>query len=460
MLWLVLLLGLVMFDPAKAPGVSMALWVPLIWMFFIASRLPSQWLAGQVEVGAGSLEEGNVLDRTVFSVLMLLAIVILLMRRVNWVKFFSSNLPLIAFLAFGLVSFVWSDFPLVALKRWFRDLGNYFVIFVVLSDPQPFEAIRTLLRRLLYLLIPLSVLLIKYFPNFGKQYDMWTGANLFAGATTGKNMLGVVCLISGIFFFWDTLTRWPERKEKRTKLVIRVNFAFLVMTLWLLNLASSATSMVCLVIGCLVIVVARGKFAERHSTFLKVILPVTFCLYLVLAFGLDLNGEMASAVGRDPTFTGRSLIWKAVLSTHTNPLVGTGYESFWLGPRLTYMWQAWAGVNEAHNGYLEVYLNLGMIGLGLLVMFLFSSYRNIWKKLSGSSSLTSLSLAYWIVTLFYNSTEAAFKIHPMWIVFLLTALSIPELGEYLDRAPSVTTFANLNAKKTLPKPALEPSFRR
>ena len=67
------------------------------------------------------------------------------------------------FLLFALLSVLWSDFPLVALKRWFRDLGNYLVILVVLSDPRPLEAVRALLRRLCYLLIPLSILLVKYY---------------------------------------------------------------------------------------------------------------------------------------------------------------------------------------------------------------------------------------------------------------------------------------------------------
>jgi transposase len=35
----------------------------------------------------------------------------------------------------------------------------------------------------------------------------------------------------------------------------------------------------------------------------------------------------------------------------------SGYESFWLGPRLLWVWEQAGGVNEAHNGYLEVYLN-------------------------------------------------------------------------------------------------------
>ncbi len=443
LLWLVLLLALLRFDPAKDSGTSLALWVPLIWIFIIASRLPSQWLGGSVQIAMGSLEEGNPLDRAVFSALILLAIAILMARRFNWARFFSSNLALCAFLLFGLASFLWSDFPFVALKRWFRDLGSYFVILVVLSDPRPLEAIRTLLRRLCYLLIPLSVLLIKYFPEMGKQYDMWTGANLFVGTATSKNVLGATCLISGIFFFWDTATRWPDRKERRTKRIILVNVALIAMTLWLLHLANSATSTVCLTIGCLVIVAARGGFRKRHSSFLKVLLPASFCLYLILSYGFDMSGQMAGAVGRDPTFTDRTLIWKAVLSAHTNPLVGTGYESFWLGPRLDYVWRIVVGINEAHNGYLEVYLNLGLIGLALLVMFLLASYRNICKQLASATVLGALTLSLWTVSLFYNMTEAAFKGGLLWLVLLMGALAVPELAE--DRLENVPASEDMGA---------------
>ena len=86
-----------------------------------------------------------------------------------------------------------------------------------------------------------------------------------------------------------------------------------------------------------------------------------------------MNGSMAEAVGKDPTLTDRTKIWAFVLGMHTNPLVGTGYQSFWLGPRLEYFWQnsGLGHLNEAHNGYLEVYLELGLIGVSLLIGFLF-----------------------------------------------------------------------------------------
>ena len=162
--------------------------------------------------------------------------------------------------------------------------------------------------------------------------------------------------------------RWRERKKRRTKRIILVNIAFIAMTLWLLNISNSATSRVCLVLGCLVIAAAHSKTIKRRPALLTVLIPVGICLYLVLAFGfgIDINAELAGAVGRDPTLTGRTVIWSSVLSMHTNPLFGVGYESFWLGPRLQWFGRLVARhINEAHNGYLEVYLNLGIIGVVL-----------------------------------------------------------------------------------------------
>ena len=458
LLWFILLLGLLCFDPAKDSRVSAAVWVPVIWMFIIGTRLPSQWLGGQTGSVASVLQEGNPLDRTVDLILISLAVVTLVSRSFQWDKFFARNIALVAFITFALISFVWSDFPFIAFKRWFRDLGNYFVILVVLTDPHPLEATRTLLRRLGYLLMPLCITLIKYFPGISKLYDPWTGVAQFTGATTSKNMLGGACLVSGIFFFWDTVTRWHDRKDRRTKRILLVNFSLIGMMLWLLNLSGSATSKVCLTIGCLVILAAHSKKFKRSPGFLKVLIPSAFILYLILAYGLDLSGSFASAVGRDPTLTDRTKIWAAVLAIHTNPLVGTGYESFWLGPRLERIWPLVGHVNEAHNGYLDIYLNLGGIGLALLLMFMIASYRKICKQI-GSSPLASLSLALWTMMLFYDMTESAFRGGLLWITFLLAGMAVPSL--VAERTHRVVALEGAGTKGRLMRAPMAPtSFRK
>jgi hypothetical protein len=125
----------------------------------------------------------------------------------------------------------------------------------------------------------------------------------------------------------------------------------------------------------------------------------------------------------------------------TNPIVGTGYDSFWLGPRLQAIWQSpIGGINEAHDGYLEVYLNLGIVGLFLLSAFLIASYRAICRSLTPFSSLASLTLALWTVLLIYNVTESAFAWQIMWVTFLMGALAVPRMRDNrAQRAPSSET---------------------
>ena len=203
LLWFVLFVALLRFDAKLQPRPSPAIWVPVCWIFIVATRLPSQWLYDGVGASAQSADDGDALDRSVYLVLMFLALVTLTRRSFEWSKYFASNFFLTMFLVYSLVSVVWSEYPFIAFKRWFRDLGVYLAIFVALSDPRIADPNAALLRRLMFLTIPLSIVFNKYFPDLAREFDQWTGRGFFVGVTTSKNMLGVLCLVGGLFFFWD-----------------------------------------------------------------------------------------------------------------------------------------------------------------------------------------------------------------------------------------------------------------
>lgn len=420
-LWLVVLVMLLRYDPARRPDTSPGLWIPVLWVSIVASRLPSQWL-GVRQMAAQAYDEGNSLDRIIYSVLIVMAIGVLMSRSVKWRDVLARHIAVVGVLLFALFSVVWSDFPLVAFKRWFRDLGLYLGILIVWSDPRPLEAVRTVLRRLCFLLIPLSIVLYKYYPDTGRQYDLWTGQPSYVGATTSKNMLGLLCLTSGLFFVWDTMTRWRDRSEPRAQRILLVNVAFIGMTIWLLTLAHSATSSACLTLGCVVLAAAHGKGGSRRLALFMLPVPVAICLYAVLSlgFGVDLGATFAPVLGRDATLTGRTQIWNTLIAMQTSPLVGAGYESFWMGSRLQRVWASDAGmINEAHNGYLQVYLNLGAMGLLLLFGVLIGTYWRIWKGLRAFPAIGSFGLALWTVLVVYNVTEAAFLGGVLWTALLM-----------------------------------------
>lgn len=425
LLWFVLLVGLFWFDPARTPKTSAALWVPLTWFFFLGSRSPAMWLGLSYGSGAQALEDGSPLDRTIFLLFTVAAFAILASRSFQWHKFVAQNPALTSFLAFALLSVIWSDFPLATFKKWFRDVGIYMAVLVVLSDPRPLEALRTVLRRVCYLLIPLSILLVKYYPNLGKTFSPW-GSQEFTGVSTSKNMLGALCLVSGIFFFWDTVTNWHERRKWRVRRVILVNIAFIGMTLWLLNLSDSKTSTICLAVGCVMIATAQCNFGRRHTGLVKALAPVSFVLYLVLTFGFGMGSQLSEAVGRSGNMSDRTHIWEVLLTVPINPVLGTGYQSFWLGPRVQWIWARLSGdsVMSAHNGYLQIYLDLGAMGFSLFCMFLIATYRKICRRLNPLMDLGSLGFGLWTLLLFYNVSEAFFEVNLLFVTLLLSTLSV------------------------------------
>src|SRR5262249_23925131 len=161
----------------------------------------------------------------------------------------------------------------------------------------------TIIRRVCYVVVPLSVVLIKYYPGLGVVYDQWIGAAVYQGAALGKNGLGVVCLVSGIFFVWDTVRRWPYRSDGLTTRTLLINGALIGMTLWLLRLSNSATAQLCLLIGCLVLLAVRWRSSGARLQWLKVGIPIWTCLYLGLDYLFGLQSLITSALGREMTLT-------------------------------------------------------------------------------------------------------------------------------------------------------------
>lgn len=143
--------------------------------------------------------------------------------------------------------------------------------------------------------------------------------------------------------------------------------------------------------------------------------------------------------GKDPTLTDRTEVWAALLKMKTDPLFGTGFESFWLGKRLETLWaKYWWQPNQAHNGYLETYINLGFLGLFFLGGAIFSSFRNIRKMLVlpfdiGKPSTTDFDfgrfrMGFLAALLVYNITEATFKaLHFLFFVFFVIAIEYPHV---------------------------------
>jgi O-antigen ligase len=120
-----------------------------------------------------------------------------------------------------------------------------------------------------------------------------------------------------------------------------------------------------------------------------------------------------------------------------NPFFGTGFESFWLGKRLETMWAYNRDIHQAHNGYLETYLNLGWVGLALLAAVLATGYRRVVNGVRRHQEAGSLWLALFVVAIIYNFTEAAFGMMSLvWLFLLLAIMSLSRPAAAALRVPA------------------------
>ena len=101
----------------------------------------------------------------------------------------ANNPWLLAFIAYCLISILWSDLPFVSFKRWIKILGHPVMVLIVFTEPDPKEALVRLMKRCAYLAFPISILWMKYYPALGRKATDW-GAMSNVGIAGGKNELG------------------------------------------------------------------------------------------------------------------------------------------------------------------------------------------------------------------------------------------------------------------------------
>ncbi len=425
----ILVIGLFWLDRRDEAKTSYALWLPFIDVLINGSRPVSIWLGIAPPSGGGSIYvEGSPVDRAIYIALLAGAVVVLIGRRDRVGRLLRNNTAILLFLALALVSLTWSEFPLVTFKHWIKCVCDLSMGLIIVTELEPLVAARKVLVRAGFILIPFSLLLCKYYPALGRRLSKgW--ALLYCGVTQDKNELGAICVIFGLASLWCFLAAWYDRDREDRRRRMIAHAIIVGICGWLLGMCDSMTSISSLVMLGVVMLVVYHPSSSRSASKVHLAVGAVVGLSLFAMFASS-GGALLQEVGRNQTLTGRTDVWHDVLQIPNNPLVGTGYESFWLGERLTQM-RAVAGfdVNEAHNGYLEIYLNLGWAGVSLLALMIAAGYRKLTIAYRRNPVMGSLGLALFLATLFHSLTEAGFRMEtPTWIFFLWAILAASQVN--------------------------------
>ncbi len=321
-------------DNRLRDGVSAAVWIPTLWVGIIASRPLSMWLG----FGGGSdTQGGSPMDALFFMVMIFASLIVLSRRRVAWSRLISENWAIFLFYGFLLVSVIWANSPFVSFKRWFKELGNIFVLLIILTEANPQQALRAVFFRCGCLLMPLSYVFVRWFPDLGRAYNAYSGGMEVTGVTTQKNSLGAMILVCSLIILWDWLELLKLRKQhpqEKLRLDLYLRVALLLLGAYLLHICDSKTSMSCLLLGAGVIFAAtRLPLLRKRIRSLGVLAVAGFVGYLVLNQIFDVKGAILHDLGRNADLTGRTEVWQALLNAGTDPIIGTGYMDIWDDPR-------------------------------------------------------------------------------------------------------------------------------
>jgi exopolysaccharide production protein ExoQ len=234
----------------------------------------------------------------------------------------------------------------------------------------------------------------------------------WSGLYGHKNYLGVGMAI-GIASLFALRTRWNFSR-----------WCMLILFLVMLLLARSASAS----ISALSVV---GIFTiKRLPRFVRLSLPVVAAVALVsLIWTSDVDNFIQwvfNLVGKDTTLTGRNDIWYFVsVQMRDRPILGYGYQGFWSPHQDIVIANLGWNPGHAHNGFLDIILTLGLIGLFLLIAVLLDGVRCgrrvrvRWGDFAGGWLL----LVMWLEVL-NNMTEADYMgVAPLWTLFVIAYFS-------------------------------------
>ena len=210
-------------------------------------------------------------------------------------KLFRTTVGSSLFLLYCFISIAWSDFPFMAFKRWTKIFGHPIMALIVLTEPDPEEALTRLMKRCAYVVVPVSILWIKYYPQLGTGLRRVGRDAMNKGIAVGKNMLGADCLILGFFFFWHLLQTWRTERNTQRRNELRLIAGFLIGILWLLRQAHSATSTISLFVAILIVVFVGIRSTNKNFIGTYMLAALVLLAAAELAFGI--SGHLSESFG-------------------------------------------------------------------------------------------------------------------------------------------------------------------
>lgn len=401
----------------------------LLYLFFIFFGTSIPFKEEKVDV-----EEygSNPFRQLIFSLLYFLSFISILPVFQKVLSIIKKEKFLSLFLLWALLSVMWSDFSDVSFKRWFQIFGAFIVCMsavIYLNSPQK---ILTYFRWITSLYLILSIIAVIGIPGASMDYQ---GTRVWRGLAPHKNSLGQIILVCTVITVFSI-----KYLKSRNKIW---DYWMLFISIILLLGSRSTTALVVLLIVALIAISsdAQGKLGlgilSKWIYFSAIFTVIAFYVSFLVLFPSFLE-EIFGVFGKDMTFTGRTDLWMYLvgIASSKNLLLGVGYGGFWVygSPNLIKLYSLVHDTPiQAHNGYVDITIETGFIGLTLVLLIVLWYFYNNAKH---------TDVNYWkyfiIITLLSNFQESTlFKLN--------STTGILFIFSYLLLFSRIITMENMNS---------------
>jgi exopolysaccharide production protein ExoQ len=306
---------------------------------------------------------------------------------------------LVGLVAWLLLSVVWSQLPLLTLRRWAAVVGTGVFALYLTSRFNHQRFLRVLGASLAVVCI-LSLILIAVKPDIGVMQS-FSLAGSWRGILAHKNALGRIAVLALTIFI--ILTFMGSKR-------FFWSAAALLATILLIGSRSITSILVAASMGICVLLIWLLRNYRTWGI-------AAFCLVLAagIVFTVWLAGHWAvvtEAFGKDVGLTGRTALWAAsIAQAMEQPWTGYGFNAVWeasQGPAIVIAGTV-SAQPHAHNGFIEIWLEVGIVGLVGFVVFLLHYIHRVTRILQrnlGAEHVAAVLFGwFYIVT---NISESSF----------------------------------------------------
>jgi exopolysaccharide production protein ExoQ len=382
---------------------------PFLLGFLIESETMNRDLAGEVE-------SGNITFQAVTLTIYSVGLLWLLAERARLPALLAGNWPMLALTVLALLSALWSYYPEATARRAVAlTLTTTFAFYLVLRYT-PRDLLHLVALALL-LGAALSLALVILWPD-ASIHHVGDLAGNWIGTFGHKNRLGRMMALGVVVFRLLLMETGGKTRP--------VNWVGLVLCGFMLVMSQSRTALVVTAVLLGLIPALRFLRGARLPLSLRVG-SLMILGFLVVMAGTHFLITGLEALGRDMTFSGRTTIWTyAVAAGMEHSLLGAGYRAFWTPEGASYVYaRIWGVVGNGHNGYLDIWLELGFAGIGLFLVMYLTSLKRAYARLNGSSDIVGLFYALILVYgMVYSFTEKFLleQSELTWVLILATLL--------------------------------------